>query len=191
MIKGILLAAGQSRRLKNENKLIKIFKDKPLIHHALNSVQNSKIKKLIIVLGYQFKEVKKNIKKNKKIIFVHNKNYKNGMSSSIKSGLKKISKKDKGFIILQSDMPFVKTSDINKIYNSLIRKKYLVHALKYKNRIGNPIGFDISILNKFKKIRGNVGAKYMVKRLNHSTNFIKVSSSKVFKDFDKASDFRV
>ena len=43
MIKGILLAAGQSRRLKNENKLIKIFKDKPLIHHALNSAKNSKI----------------------------------------------------------------------------------------------------------------------------------------------------
>ena len=190
MIKGILLAAGQSRRLKNENKLIKIFKGKPLIHHALNSVQNSKIKKLIIVLGYQFKEVKKNIKKNKKIIFVHNKNYKNGMSSSIKSGLKKISKKDKGFIILQSDMPFVKTSDINKIYNSIIRKKYLVHALKYKNRIGNPIGFDISILSKIKKIKGNIGAKYMVKRLKNSTNYIKVSSEKVFKDFDKASDFR-
>ena len=190
MIKGILLAAGQSRRLKNENKLIKIFKNKPLIHHALNSVQNSKIKKLIIVLGYQFKEVKKKIKKNKKIIFVHNKNYKNGMSSSIKSGLKKISKKDKGFIILQSDMPFVKTSDINKIYNSLIRKKYLVHALKYKNRIGNPIGFDISFLNKIKKIKGNIGAKYIVKRLKNSTNYIKVSSEKVFKDFDKASDFR-
>ena len=190
MIKGILLAAGQSKRLKNENKLIKIFKNKPLINHALNSVKNSKIKKIIIILGYQFKEVKKKIKKNKKIIFVHNKNYKNGMSSSIKSGLKKISKKDKGFIILQSDMPFVKTSDINKIYNSLIRKKYLVHALKYKNRIGNPIGFDISILNKFKKIKGNIGAKYMVKRLKNSTNFIKVSSEKVFKDFDKASDFR-
>jgi len=190
MIKGILLAAGQSRRLKNENKLIKIFKNKPLIHHALNSVQNSKIKKLIIVLGYEFKEVKKKIKKNKKIIFVHNKNYKNGMSSSIKSGLKKISKKDKGFIILQSDMPFVKTSDINKIYNSIIRKEYLVHALKYKNKIGNPIGFDISILKKFKKIRGNVGAKYMVKRLKNSTNFIKVSSNRVFKDFDKTSDFR-
>ena len=190
MIKGILLAAGQSKRLKNENKLIKIFKNKPLINHALNSVKNSKIKKIIIILGYQFKEVKKKIKKNKKIIFVHNKNYKNGMSSSIKSGLKKISKKDKGFIILQSDMPFVKTSDINKIYNSIIRKKYLVHALKYKNRIGNPIGFDISILNKFNKIKGNVGAKYMVKRLQKSTNFIKVSSDKVFKDFDKALDFR-
>ena len=190
MIKGILLAAGQSKRLKNENKLFKIFKNKPLIQHSLNAVQNSKIKKIIIVLGYQYKESKKKIKKNKKIIFTHNKNYKNGMSSSIKAGLKKISKKDKGFIILQSDMPFVKTSDINKIYNSIIRKKYLVHALKYKNRIGNPIGFDISFLNKIKKIKGNIGAKYIVKRLKNSTNYIKVSSEKVFKDFDKASDFR-
>ena len=190
MITGILLAAGQSKRLKNENKLLKKFKNKPLIHHVLKSVQKSKIKEIIIVLGHQFKEIKKIIKNNKKFIFVINKKYKQGISSSIKKGLEKINKQDKGFIILQSDMPFVKTSDINKIYNSIIRKKYLVHALKYKNRIGNPIGFDISILNKFKKIRGNVGAKYMVKRLHKSTNFIKVSSDKVFKDLDKALDFR-
>ena len=190
MITGILLAAGQSKRLKNENKLLKKFKNKPLIHHVLKSVQKSKIKKIIIVLGHQFKETKKIIKNNKKFIFVYNKKYKQGISSSIKKGLKKINKQDKGFIILQSDMPFVKTSDINKIYNSIIRKKYLVHALKYKNRIGNPIGFDISILKKIKKIEGNIGAKYMVKRLQKSTNYIKVSTEKVFKDFDKASDFR-
>ena len=190
MITGILLAAGQSKRLKNENKLLKKFKNKPLIHHVLKSVQKSKMKKIIIVLGHQFKETKKIIKNNKKFIFVINKKYKQGISSSIKKGLEKINKQDKGFIILQSDMPFVKTSDINKIYNSIIRKKYLVHALKYKNRIGNPIGFDISILKKFKKIEGNVGAKYMVKKLQKSTNYIKVSTKKVFKDFDKASDFR-
>ena len=191
MIKGILLAAGQSKRLKNQNKLLKKFKNKELILHSFKSIQKSKINQIIIVLGYQSNEIKKLIKKNKKIKFVFNKKYKYGMSSSIKTGLKKVNKKDRGFIILQSDMPFVKTSDINKIYNSIKRKKYLVHALKYKNRIGNPIGFDISILKKFKKIKGNIGAKYMVKRLKNSTNFIKVSSSRVFKDFDKASDFRV
>ena len=190
MIKGILLAAGQSKRLKNENKLLKKFKNKPLIHHALKSVQKSKIKEIIIVLGYQFKEIKKIIKNNKKLKFIINKNYKRGMSSSIRTGLKKINKKDKGFIIFQSDMPFVKTSDINKIYNSIIRKKYLIHALKYKSKIGNPIGFDISNLKKFKKIKGNTGAKYMVKKLKKSTNFIKVSSDRVFKDLDKDSDFR-
>jgi len=191
MIRGIFLAAGQSKRLKNQNKLLKKFKNKELILHSIKSVQKSKINQIIIVLGYQSNDIKKLIKKNKKIKFVFNKKYKYGISSSIKAGLKKVNKKDRGFIILQSDMPFIKASDINKIYKSIIRKKYLVHALKYKNRIGNPIGFDISILKKFKKIKGNIGAKYMVKRLKNSTNFIKVSSSEVFKDFDKASDFRV
>ena len=48
MIKAIFLAAGQSKRLKNENKLLKKFKNKPLLNYALKSVQKSKIKEIII-----------------------------------------------------------------------------------------------------------------------------------------------
>ena len=190
MIKAILLAAGQSKRMKSENKLIKLYKNKPLINYSLNVLTKSKVNKIILVLGHQHKEVKKIIKKNKKIIFTYNKNYKKGMASSIKIGLKKISKNDKGFIVAQSDMPFVKLSDINKICRSIKTKKFLVHALKYKNRVGNPIGFDISLIKKFKNIKGQFGAKFMVKRLKNRTNFIKTMSIKSFKDFDKASDFR-
>ena len=190
MIKAILLAAGQSKRMKSENKLIKLYKNKPLINYSLNVLTKSKVNKIIIVLGHQHKELKKIIKKNKKIIFTYNKNYQKGMASSIKNGLKKISKKDKGFIVAQSDMPFVKQSDINKICRSINSKKFLVHALKYKNRVGNPIGFDSSLIKKFKNIKGQFGAKFMVKRLKNRTNFIKTMSIKSFKDFDKASDFR-
>tara|TARA_X000000368_G_scaffold407508_1_gene387034 strand:- start:1572 stop:1913 length:342 start_codon:yes stop_codon:yes gene_type:complete len=112
------------------------------------------------------------------------------MASSIKTGLKKVSRNDKGFIVVQSDMPFIKKTDINKIYSSIKFRKYLVYVLKYKNKIGNPIGFDISLNKKFKNIKGKFGAKYMVKRLKNRTKFIKTNSSRVFKDFDKASDFR-
>ena len=190
MIKAILLAAGQSKRMKSENKLIKLYKNKPLINYSLNVLKKSKVNKIIIVLGHQHKELKKIIKKNKKIIFTYNKNYKKGIASSIKIGLKKISKNDKGFIIAQSDMPFVKQSDINKICRSINSKKFLIHALKYKTRVGNPIGFDSSLIKKFKNIKGQFGAKFMVKRLKNRTNFIKTKSIKSFKDFDKASDFR-
>ena len=190
MIKVILLAAGQSKRMKSENKLIKLYKNKPLINYSLNVLKQSKVNKIIIVLGHQYKEVRKIIKKNKKIIFTYNKNYKKGMASSIKMGLKKVSKNDKGFIVAQSDMPFVKQADINKICRSIKTKKFLVHALKYKNRLGNPIGFDISLIKKFKNIKGQFGAKFMVKRLKNRTNFINISSLKSFKDFDKVSDFR-
>jgi|TARA_B100000959_G_scaffold21505_1_gene20869 molybdenum cofactor cytidylyltransferase len=190
MIKAILLAAGESKRFKGENKLIKKFKNKPLINHSLKALVKSKVNKIVIVLGYQNKEIKKIIKKNKKNIFVINKKFRLGMSSSIKVGLRKISKKDKGFIIIQSDMPFIKASDINKIYDSILKKEYLVHALKFKTKLGNPIGFNISVLSKFRKIKGDIGAKFLVKRLKKNTNFIRVSSNKIFKDLDKILDFK-
>ena len=191
MIKAILLAAGQSKRLKSENKLIKLYKKLPLINHSLKALHKSKVNKVIIVTGHQQKELKKIIKKNKKNILIFNKNFKKGMASSIKVGLKKVSKNDKGFIIFQSDMPFIKTSDINKIYNSIKLKKSLVYVLKFKKKIGNPIGFDISLTKKFKNIKGEFGAKFMVKRLKNRTKFIRISSAKSFKDFDKVSDFRI
>ena len=191
MIKAIFLAAGQSKRLKSENKLIKLYKNIPLINHSLKVLQKSKVNKVIIVLGHEHKKVKKIIKKNKKNIFVYNKNFRKGMASSIKVGLRKITRNDKGFIIVQSDMPFIKTVDIDKIFNSIKLKKFLVYVLKFKDKIGNPIGFDISLIKKFKNIKGEFGAKFMVKRLKNRTKFIRTSTAKSFKDFDKASDFRI
>ena len=132
MIKAILLAAGQSKRLKSENKLIKLYRKEHLINYSLKSLLKSKVNKVIIVLGYQRNKIKKIIKKNKKNIFVYNKDFSKGMASSIKVGLKKVSIKDKGFIIAQSDMPFMKSSDINKICYSIKSQKSLVHALIYK-----------------------------------------------------------
>jgi len=189
MITAILLAAGKSRRIPSENKLIKIFKGKPLINHILKSLIKSKVNKIVIVLGYDHIKIKKLLLKSKKITLTINKNYKNGISSSIKSGLKKITRKNRGFMITHSDMPFIKLSHINKIYVSLLKKNNLVHVMKYKNRIGNPIGFNISVLNKIKNIKGDIGAKYMVKRLKKNTNFIDVASNKIFKDFDLKKDF--
>ena len=115
MNKAILLAAGQSKRIKSENKLTKLYKKKPLLNHSLKALHKSKVNKVIIVLGHQQNEVKKIIKKNKKNIFSFNKNFRKGMASSIKVGLKKVSKNDKGFMVVQSDMPFIKSTDINKI----------------------------------------------------------------------------
>jgi len=189
MISAILLAAGQSKRVPEANKLLIKYKNKFLINHILGELIKSKVNKIFIVLGYDYLKVKKNCLKNKKIYFVINKKFNEGISSSIKSGLKKIQKSDQGFLIVQSDMPFIKSSHINKIYNSIKKNKKLVHILKFKNKIGNPIGFNISVIKKFSKIKGDIGAKYLVKRLKKETKFIPVNSDKLFKDFDKLTDF--
>ena len=189
MISAVLLAAGQSKRIERENKLIKKYKGKPLINHILKSLIKSKVNKIIIVLGYESRKIRKITLKSKKITFVFNSNYKQGISSSIKFGLKKINKKNKGFIIVQSDMPMITSSLINKIYYSIIRNNELVHVLKNKNKIGNPIGFNISTKEKFKKIKGNMGAKKMVKKLRKNTKYLLTNSKAIFKDLDKNRSF--
>ena len=189
MITAILLAAGQSKRIPKENKLLKRFKGKILINHILNQLIKSKVKKIIIVLGHEHSLVKKAIIKNKKIQLTLNKNYKSGIASSIKTGIKKVNKVSKGFLIVQSDMPFIKKTHINKIYKSIDKKDNPVHLLKFKNKIGNPIGFNSSVISKFKKIKGDVGAKFMVKRLKKDAAIIKVNSHKIFKDLDRLTDF--
>ena len=58
MISAILLAAGQSKRMNGDNKLVKKIRDIPLIKHSVNNILASSIDELIIVLGYQKKLLK-------------------------------------------------------------------------------------------------------------------------------------
>jgi len=189
MISAILLAAGQSKRVPEANKLLIKYKNKLLINHILGELIKSKVNKIFVVLGYEYTKVKKNCLKDKKVNFLVNKNFKKGISGSIKLGVKKLNSNYKGFLIVQSDMPFIKSTHINKIYNSIKKNNKLVHVLNYKTQIGNPIGFNISLSKKFNKIKGDVGARYLVKRLKKDTNFIKVNNPKLFKDFDRLDDF--
>ena len=147
MITAILLAAGQSKRLKNENKLIKLFKKKLLINYILSSLIKSKVNKIIIVLGFEQLKVKKKLLKSKKIKFVINKNYKKGISSSIKTGLRSLSKRNKGFLIVQADMPNITKTTINKIILLINKSPKEIFLPRFKNRVGNPIGFPILFLN--------------------------------------------
>ena len=47
MISAILLAAGQSKRIFKENKLLKFYKKKPLVNHVLNSIKKSNVNKIL------------------------------------------------------------------------------------------------------------------------------------------------
>ena len=93
MISAILLAAGQSKRMNDENKLIKKIKGKPLIKHSVINILESSIDELIIITGHQNKILEKIIDKNDKIKIIFNSQFKTGMASSIKIGIKSLSKK--------------------------------------------------------------------------------------------------
>jgi len=189
MISAILLAAGQSKRMKGKNKLLLKYKRKTLINHVLKSLIKSKVNKIIIVLGHEGRKIKKIALKSKKIIFVFNSNYAKGISTSIKCGLKKISKKNIGFLITHADMPLVSKTILNTLCSALKSKNKEIFVPVYKKKIGNPLAFKYSMIKSLKKIKGDRGAKKLIRSNKSKVQLVKMKSKTILIDFDQLKDF--
>ena len=189
MISAILLAAGQSKRMKDKNKLLLKYKRKTLINHVLKSLIKSKVNKIIIVLGHEDRKIKKIVLKSKKIIFVFNSNYAKGISTSIKCGLKKISKKNIGFLITHADMPLVSKTILNTLCSALKSKNKEIFVPVYKRKIGNPLAFKYSMIKSLKKIKGDRGAKKLIRSNKSKVQLVKMKSKTILIDFDQLKDF--
>lgn len=186
MISAILLAAGQSKRFGNNNKLITKYKNKNLIQLSLTNIINSNIDNVIVVLGHDQDLIKNKISKNKKIKFVINNKFRSGMASSIKSGLKKINIQTKGFFVCLGDMPKVNKNIYNKIIKSFNKHNQIIVPY-YNNKRGNPVIFPIKYKKKFFKLKGDNGAKKLIK--NNCQKIIFKNNAVVF-DIDYKKDLK-
>ena len=197
MISSILLAAGESKRMEGENKLIKEIDGTPLIKYAIRNILGSAVDEIIIVLGHEKEILETIIEKNKKIKLVYNENFKNGMASSIKVGLNNISNKAEAFFICLGDMP-----DINQnIYNKLIKaKKNYNKKLKpnfrreiiipsYEGQDGHPILFSKFMKKKLMDIKGDCGAKKIIDLNKNKILNVPFDSEGITIDFDTQESF--
>ena len=197
MISAILLAAGQSKRMNGENKLTKEIQGAPLIKHSVKSILASSIDALIVVLGHQKETIEKLIDKNKKIKFVYNKNYKNGISSSIQTGLRIISKKMEAFFICLGDMPDVNQNIYNKMiktklnYNKKLKPNFKkeIFIPTYEKKNGNPVLFTKHMKEKIMQISGDDGAKELIEIYKSKALHIPVKNRGITLDFDIQEDF--
>ncbi len=197
MISAILLAAGQSSRMNGENKLSKEIDGIPLIKYAIKNILGSSVDELIIVLGYERKVIESLIDINKKTKIIFNKNFKDGIASSIKAGIGKISKKSDAFFICLGDMPNVNQN----IYNKLIktRSKYNKKLkIEHKKEIiiptnqgqkGNPVLFSKFMKDKFKNIEGDFGAKKIIELYEQKILNVPIDNDGINLDFDTKEDF--
>jgi len=187
MISAILLAAGQSQRMSDENKLIRNFNGSALIKHSVKNILDSCVDELIIVLGYEHKIIEKLINKDKKIKIVFNKNFNSGMASSIKTGIKYLSDKTESFFICLGDMPMIN----KKIYNKLIECKDLKEIIvpTLNGNRGNPVLFSRSMKEKIVTIKGDVGAKKIIEMNEDKVFALEINDDCITRDFNTNEDF--
>ena len=187
MISAILLAAGQSKRMGSENKLTKKIQGIPLIKHSVKNILDSSIDELIIVVGHQKEIIGKLIDKNEKIKFVFNKNFENGMASSIKIGMDNLSEKTEAFFICLGDMPLVNQDVYNQLITSINNKEIIVPT--YKGQQGNPVLFSKSIKEKIFTLQGDIGAKKILKTNESKILNVEINDQGITKDFNTQENF--
>ena len=187
MIAAILLAAGQSKRMIDENKLSKKFQNTSLINHSIKNILSSHIDELIIVVGYQKEIIENLIKKNNKIKVIFNKNFETGMASSIKVGLSLLSKKTEAFFICLGDMPMIN----KKIYNQLIsyKNKKDIIVPTYNDTQGNPVLFPKFMKPSIMSINGDVGAKKILEQNKEKILKVKIDDINITRGFNTKNDF--
>ena len=189
MISAILLAAGQSKRMNGENKLTKKIQGIPLIKHSVKNILSSSVDELIVVLGYQKEIVEKLIGKNEKMKIVFNKNFENGMASSIKTGLNHFSEKTEAFFICLGDMPLVSHNIYNQLIKSKNNKEIIVPT--YKGQQGNPVLFDKSMKEKIRNISGDSGAKKILELNKDKILNLEINDQSITKGFDTQDNFNL
>ena len=187
MISAILLAAGQSKRMEGENKLTKKINNYSLINHSVKNILNSSIDEVVIVLGHQSVIIEKLIEKNEKIKFVLNKNFKDGISSSIKIGLNALSKETDAFFICLGDMPLISENIYNKLIKFKNDKEIIVPT--YKGCQGNPILFSKSMIKEIMTIKGDNGAKKILKLNRNRSLYLETYDENITKDFNTKDNF--
>jgi molybdenum cofactor cytidylyltransferase len=197
MISTILLAAGQSIRMQGENKLVKEIDGIPLIKYAVKNILASAVDEIIIVLGYQEHLIKNIVGVNKKIKFVYNKDFKEGISSSIKIGLNHISKKSEAFFISLGDMPNINQNIYNKLikarlkYNKKLepqhKKEIIIPTSGGKN--GNPILFSKFMKQKIMLVKNDLGANEIIKLNKKKILNVPFDNNGIFLDFDTPDSF--
>ena len=188
MISAILLAAGQSKRMNGENKLIRKIQGSHLIKHSINNILASSIDELIIVLGFQKEIIEKLIDKNKKIKIIFNENFEKGMASSIKMGLNKLSDKTESFFICLGDMPMINHDIYNLLIKSRDKKEIIIPT--YRGQQGNPILFNKSMKEKIMDINGDIGAKKILKLSKNKIFNLEINNHFITKSFNTQDDFK-
>lgn len=183
-IAAMVLAAGQSKRMGQDNKLLLPYRDETVLSHVLGQVKQAGIDKIYAVTGYQSDEVAQEISRHDVTIF-HNDLYAEGMSTSVKLGIRSLPQDVDAVLVILGDMPNISADILKHImaaYDPEQGKTIIIP--KHNGKRGNPILWDREFFSEFERLEGDMGAKVLLSEYPEYIYEVDVGSDAVFLDID-------
>ncbi len=186
MIAAIVLAGGSSSRMGRSKPLIRLG-DLPLLRHVIDRLKESTVDDVVVVLGYDSATIRQAVSLEG-VRVVENPEYADGMSTSIRAGLRAVRDDAEAALIVLGDQPLVSSKTINRIVDYFRDRKPGILIPVFRGFQGNPVLIARRLFPEMSRITGDTGCRAIFD--DHPTDIetIEVDDAGVLIDIDTPED---
>ncbi|MGH9837886.1 MAG: nucleotidyltransferase family protein [Blastocatellia bacterium] len=138
MISGILLAAGESRRMQPAFKPLLKWGKRTVIGECVHQMRNSGLADIYVVLGHREADIRSRLA-GTGVQYAINEEYQKGMLSSIKTGLAMLGPNADGALIHLVDQPMVSSQVMDKLIEAFDKGGKGIVLPTWEGKHGHPI----------------------------------------------------
>jgi len=187
---GIILAAGMSTRFGGPKQLQKL-KDRYLLDWVLDAALSSQLEGLILVLGHQFETICTALGvslRHPSLKVVNNPHYREGLSTSLRTGLSYIQHDFSSVMFLLADQPLLNSDNIDLLLDRFHGSQKDICVPIHQGRRGNPTLFSRNLYHKIEQLTGDVGARDIIRSNPDRVLLVEIESPFIFSDIDTPGD---
>ncbi|MBX3049041.1 MAG: nucleotidyltransferase family protein [Anaerolineales bacterium] len=161
-VAGILLAAGESKRLGQPKQLLD-WKGKPFVRQVAETALASLLDSVIVVTGAAAAEVSAALD-GLPVTLVHNPRFAEGQSTSVQAGLAALPPQARAALFLVSDQPQLPVALIDTLRAQHAASSAPIVATLVDDQRSNPVLFDRVTFPHFAELQGDVGGRALFSR---------------------------
>ncbi|MCR4266256.1 molybdopterin-binding/glycosyltransferase family 2 protein [Nitratireductor sp. ZSWI3] len=161
---GVLLAAGQSRRIGAGNKLLAAFDGVPLVRRTGAALAQSRVDGAVAVLGHQADRIGAALD-GLDLQTVLNPDYADGLSTSLRTGIAALPDDAAGALVVLADMPEIAAADLDRLVEAFRKAggNCVVRAT-HNGKRGNPVLLPRALFAEVARLEGDTGARHVVEQ---------------------------
>ena len=188
----IVLAAGQSQRMGEDNKLLLDVGGRPVLVRVLTAFVEAGVPDIIVVTGAERERVMETASTAGPMRFVHNAEYASGMASSIRCGVQSACSETGGYAICPGDLPLLRADTVHRLVQTFdAQQEPRIVRPRVDSRPGHPVIFGRSFREDLLQLQGDQGGREILQRREHATTHLNVEDEGVLRDVDTSETLRV
>ncbi len=185
-LEGIILAAGESRRMGYPKPLLEIG-GRTFVEQIAETML-AVVPRLVIVIGAHRDRVRAAIPRDARIAIAENPDYSRGQLSSLKVGLDAVQPDSAGAIVHLGDHPMVRVETFRAIVDSYNRTGKPIVIARHDGRRGHPVVFDRALFAEILSAPEKEGARYVVNADASRVAYVDLDDPGINLDLDTPAD---